>query len=302
MAARSTEERRGGRTARASSRSVTGPGCSHPTRKTPHRDEHDGHAHAPGGHHAPEFRPLSRPLRRGAGRADPRRQAATRRLAPDPRAPLSAGRGDPLRRPPRRQLQAQPARRGEPGLPRDRLLRRAFHGRDRRHPLARRGLGLSPRPVRRMQHGRHGRPGIGRGRLGGPLGDHRHRRHHARHLHQLVGRPQGLLRPPRRDRLHQLQRPRRARMVLRPPASRPLLPRSAPGPQHRPDDGRPARADARLESPRAPGRQHPREDRRQPGPALEGPLLGPPDVQARARRACSASGSPAAASSSIPNA
>ena len=72
-------------------------------------------------------------------RADPRRQAADGRLAVDPGAPLSAGRGDPLRRPPGRQLQAEPARRREPGLPRDRLLRRPLHGRDRRCPLARRG-------------------------------------------------------------------------------------------------------------------------------------------------------------------
>ena len=45
-------------------------------------------------------------------RADPRGQAATGRLAPDPGTPLSAGRSDPLRRSPGRQLQAQPARRG----------------------------------------------------------------------------------------------------------------------------------------------------------------------------------------------
>ncbi len=123
------------------------------------------------------------------------------------------------------------------------------------------------------------------------------------HLHQLVGRPEGVLRPARRDRLHQLERPRRARVVVRPPAPGPVLPRPAPRPEHRPDDGRPARSDARLGSPRSPwAATPPTRSTPKPRPPLAGPLLGPPDVQARARRRCSASGSPAAASSSIPSA
>ncbi len=267
-----------------------------------HRDEHHGHGPTPGGHHAPDIRPLPRSLRRGPGRAHPRGEAADGRLAADPGPPLPAGRGDPVRRPAGRQLQAQPARRREPLLPRDRLLRRPLHGRDGRHPLAGRGLGLSARPGRRVQHGRHGRPGIGRGRLGRPLRGDRYRRHHAGHLHQLVGRPQGLLRPARRDRLHQLERPRRARMVVRTPAPRPLLPRPAPGPEHRPDHGRPARADARLEPPRADGREHPREDRSRAGSCSGAGTARSTRCSSPSTSRSSASDSPAAASSSIPSA
>ena len=75
---------------------------------------------------------------RRAGRADRLGQAANGRLTPDSGTPLSAGRGHPLRRPTGRQLQVEPARRRQPNVPRDRVLRRPFHGRNGRCPLPRR--------------------------------------------------------------------------------------------------------------------------------------------------------------------
>lgn len=57
------------------------------------------------------------------------------------------------------------------------------------------------------------------------------------------------------------------------------------GVQHRPADGHSARGDVRLGLAAATRRKPPRRDQVQPHLALEGPLLGPPDVQARARRA-----------------
>ena len=60
--------------------------------------------------------------------------------------------------------------------------------------------------------------------------------HRAGHLHELLGRHQGLLRPQRRRRVHLVQRRRRPRVGLRrrsPDAQGPVLPRPAPRPQHR---------------------------------------------------------------------
>ena len=66
--------------------------------------------------------------------------------------------------------------------------------------------------------------------------------------------------------------------------------------------GIPLEPDGRLGPARTAGRKHRSGDRRQPGLALERPLLGPPDVQARARQAIPAAGFPTARSWSIPNA
>ncbi len=65
----------------------------------------------------------------------------------------------------------------------------------------------------------------------------------------------------------------------------PLLPRPAPRAEHGPENGHPAGADAGLGPAPADGRQHRGRPGSEPGPALAGPLLGPPDVPAAACRA-----------------
>ena len=84
--------------------------------------------------------------------------------------------------------------------------------------------------------------------------------------------------------------------------ARPVFSRPAPGPEHGPRHGYPPRPDGRLGPARTPGRKHRGSDRRQPGLALERPLLGPSDVQARSRQAIPAAGFPTARSWFIPNA
>ncbi len=116
---------------------------------------------------------------------------------------------------------------------------------------------------------------------------HRHRTARADHLHELLGRPEGVRRRPRRRRVHVDQRPGRARVGLprsrrgrgrRPPGA--VLPRSAPRPQHRLRDGLHRGRHAGLE----PSLRARRADRRrgQAGhvPAVEGPLLGAPALHA----------------------
>ena len=91
---------------------------------------------------------------------------------------------------------------------------------------------------------------------------------HPRHLHELVGRAEGLLRSPRRHRLHLLERRDRARVGVRARSARAVLPRPAPRPQHREGDGRAARADADVEPAQAARRQRRRRSARRPGHPL----------------------------------
>ena len=72
------------------------------------------------------------------------------------------------------------------------------------------GDGGPARHGRRLLDGRHGGDRAGRRRLGGPGRGDRHGGHHAGHLHQLGRQPEGLLRAPRRHRLHVQQRRRGA--------------------------------------------------------------------------------------------
>ena len=81
------------------------------------------------------------------------------------------------------------------------------------------------RPRRRLLDGRHGPARPGRGRLGRAGRRRRRRRRRTRHLHELLGRHQGVLRPPRRRGLHLVQRPGRARVGLR--SRRARTPRSS---------------------------------------------------------------------------
>ena len=144
-----------------------------------------------------------------------------------------------------------------------RVLRRALHGRDRRHPGAPRSARHPAQPRGRLLDGRHGRRGLGRGRLGGADGDVRRRGRrrrpqlgHPGHLHELLGRAQGVLRPARRHRLHLVERRDRAGVGLRAGPAGAVLPRPAPRPQHGQGDGRTAGADADVEPAQAPRRQH----------------------------------------------
>ena len=126
----------------------------------------------------------------------------------------------------------------------------------------------------------------------------------AGHLRQFGGQPEGLLRPARRDRLHVVQRPGRAGMVVPAAAARALLSRSALGPQHGPEDGHSAWSEMPVWDPRQRelGGNDARGDPRQPRALVEGPLQRPPDVPAAARGASSARSIPASRSSSIPSA
>ncbi len=147
---------------------------------------------------------------------------------------------------------------GEPGLPRDRLLRRSLHGRDGRRPVPRRGRGLPARPGRRLQHGRHGRPGLGRGRLARPgriidTNDFMPVTYinSSADLKAFCGRHGGIV-----------CTSSNARAVLdwafSSAAPSPVLSRPAPGPKHGPSHGNPARPDDRLGPARTPGRQTPK--------------------------------------------
>ncbi len=88
-------------------------------------------------------------------------------------------------------------------LPVHRVLRRALHGRDGRHPgqpageagRARRRArdGRPARHGRRLLDGRHGGDRPDRRRLGAAGRSDRHRRHHAGHVHQLGRQPEGVL-------------------------------------------------------------------------------------------------------------
>jgi quinolinate synthase len=102
----------------------------------------------------------------------------------------------------------------------------------------------------------------------------------AGHLHQLRRRPQGLLRRARRHRLHLVERAQNPRMVLRPAREGAVLPRPAPGPLVRLQDGHPARRDGDLEPRPGTGRPHARADREGEDHPLARLLFGAPDVPA----------------------
>ena len=178
----------------------------------------------------------ARGLRPGPGGARPRGQGATRRAGVRAGPPLPARRGDRVRRRDRRLLQAGSRRGRAAGRRVHRLLRRALHGRVGRHPHLARAEGRPARPGRRLLDGRHGPARPGRGRLG-----RAHRRGHRRqrrtdHLHELLGRHQGVLRAARRRRLHLVERaggPGLGLPAEGPGHQGPVPARPAPGPQHR---------------------------------------------------------------------
>ncbi|CAA9546449.1 MAG: Quinolinate synthetase, partial [uncultured Thermomicrobiales bacterium] len=221
---------------------------------------------------------------RRAGRQDLRASAPAGRPPGDPGAPLPARRGDPVRRLPRRLVQALAAR-GEPARRRVHpLLWRPLHGRERGHPLRTAPAGDLAEPRGRLLDGRHGQGRGRRGRLGGARRA-RDRRGRADHVHEFGGGAEGVLRAQRRDRLHLLERRPRLRLGVRAGREAVLLPRRAPRPQHRGQEGHPGRQDGRLGPVPAPRRQHPRAAARRDRDPLEGVLLGPRPLLGRADRA-----------------
>ena len=201
------------------------------------------------------------------------------------RPPLPARRGHPVRRRDRRLLQAGPRGGGPPGGRVHRLLRRALHGRVRRHPDHAVAEGRPARPRRRLLDGRHGPPPAGRGRVDGDAGGGCRGRGRPGHLHELQRRHQGVLRPQRRRGLHLLQRRDRARVGL-PAGQQGAVPaRPAPRPQHRGAEDGPRPRRLRGLGPAPPQRRaHDRAAARREDDPLEGPLLGARPVLRRGRR------------------
>ena len=213
----------------------------------------------PGLHARARRDPRALPRHAGAGGGASHRggQGRPRLSAGDSRSPLPARRDHPLGRLPGRLLQALAAGRRAPGGGLHRLLRRALHGGERRHPGRRSPARDPAQPGRRLLHGRHGRrsPGpllLEAARRGaGPRGG----RGHPRHLHELLGGPQGLLRRAGRRGVHVVERGPRAGMGLRARRAGALLPRRAPRAQHRGQARHPRRRDGAVGSAPSPRRQ-----------------------------------------------
>ena len=238
------------------------------------------HAQAPGA----ASRALHGRVRRRLGRHDRCRQGHPRPTGVHPRPPLPARRRHGLGRRPGRLLRALADRR-RPNRGRVRgLLRGALHGGVGRRPDGRPPTGPPPRPQRRLLDGRHGRHRPGRGGLGRAGSGHRRGGPRAHHVHELRRCHQGLRGPTRRRGLHLLQRPRRAHLGARPRRARPVLPRPAPGSQHRLRARLRRGRHASVEPTPGPGRFDRLRGQGIHVPAVEGALLGAPAFSARARR------------------
>ena len=145
--------------------------------------------------------------------------------------------------------------------------------------------GAPARPQRRVLHGRHGRHRPGGGGLGGDGPGHRREPDHPHHLHELLRRPEGVRRAPRGRGVHLLERPGRADLGSGGGAGRqgPVLPRPASRPQHRVRARVRCRRHAGLEPPAGLGRAERLRGEAVHPAAVEGPLLGPSALPARAR-------------------
>ena len=230
----------------------------------------------------------SRASRRCAPRMGPRLLILGHHYQQDEVIALSDLRGDSY------QLSQHGGR--QPRLPGDRLLRRALHGRDGRHPRQpARATGRARRPARdggparhgrRLLDGRHGRRSTRSKTAGSELGEVIDTDdvtpvtyvNSAASLKAFCGRHGGIV-----------CTSSNAAAVLdwafARTQPRAVLSRSAPGPQHGLGDGHPPGANAGLgPARRRAGRQHGRGDRRQPRRALARALQRAPDVPARARR------------------
>ena len=109
----------------------------------------------------------------------------------------------------------------------------------------------------------------------------------AGHVHELGGGAEGVLRQERRHRLHVVERAEGVRLGARARREGAVLPRPAPGPQHRPQEGHLARRDGRLglhAALRLARREHARAAGAGEGDPLARLVLGAPAVHGRADR------------------
>ena len=179
-----------------------------------------------------------------------------------------------------------------------RVLRRALHGRVGRRAHRRPPDRDPPRPQRRAAPWPTWPTSTRSRRPGTHCRGHRHRTGHPDHLHELLGRPEGVRGPQRRCRLHLHQRPSRARLGARQGHRAGLASVGATGGGDKvlffPDqhlgrntglgDGLRARRHAGVE-PAARARWAHRGGVQGGHPSpVEGPLLGAPAVPARPRR------------------
>ena len=178
-----------------------------------------------------------------------------------------------VRRLPRRLLPARARGADQAGGRVHRLLRRALHGRDRRHPLDARADRHPAEPRRRLLDGRHGRHRRGLRVLGGARGALRRPTPDADGRVPVIpvtymnsaAALKAFCRRARRHRLHLLERRDGARVGVRARPAGALLPRPAPRPQHGQGDGRPARPDAAVEPAQGARRHDARRARTTPG-------------------------------------
>ncbi len=149
-----------------------------------------------------------------------------------------------------------------------------------------------PRPERRVLDGGHGRRRAGRGQLGADRGHDGDRTGRADHVHELVRRPEVVRRPPWRRGVHLVQCACRARVGAGEGRQGAVLPRPAPGPEHRLHDGLRRDRHAGLESPCRPRRSRGARGQGIHAPLVEGTLFGTPAVPpgARGRRSARAPG------------
>ena len=133
---------------------------------------------------------------------------------------------------------------------------------------------------------------------------HRHRPGRADHLHELVGRAEGVRRPQRRRGVHLDQRPGRSSSGRLEPRAHKVLffPDQHLGRNTGLAMGYDPRRHAGLEPAARPRRPHRGRLQGRHLPAVEGPLLGAPAVPARARRRRSGPSTPTASSSPTPSA
>ena len=134
----------------------------------------------------------------------------TRRPPAHSRAPLPARRDHRIRRFHRRQFRALPPGGRPAGRGVRHLLRRALHGRERRHPHPAPRAGSAARPRRGLLHGGHGQPRPNPRLLGAASRDLPRSADRPHHVHEQLRRHQSLRRRTRRRRMHQQQRAERA--------------------------------------------------------------------------------------------
>ena len=181
-----------------------------------------------------------------------RRQGRARHAPGGPRPSLPARRDHPVGRLPRRLLQALAAGRQPAGGGLHRVLRRALHGRERRHPrrptISAWSCRTSPPAARWPTWRTRRRCSSCWTRSSAEVGSATGADVGARDVHELVRRTQGVLRGARRHRVHVVERRARGRVGVRARRARALLPRRASRAQHRREARHPGRRDGGVGS------------------------------------------------------